>query len=222
MPLTLSDQDANQLVDWLSQIGDLSYMLGPDPNPVGVGQRLRIQSCKHILHADPPPPPPPPPPAPTLLYDSTTASDIPANAQLVAGYVDGAYAWSKADWARFNIPDSQKITITVFGGQMAAVCDCETGDLTPDQAAAWIQQYPGNIVYCNLSTAPAVVKAMQNAGLTVGPNPQFYLWIADWTGQAHIPSVPGAIVVACQYADPVTSGGHYDLSVVTPEFLDLF
>ena len=171
------------------------------------------------------PTPPAPAPTPTLMYDSTEAAAIPADAQVVAGYIDGAFAWSKADWDRFQIPDSQKITITVFGGQLAAVCDCETGDLTPDEAASWIQSYPGNIVYCNLSTAPAVVQAMKNAGMAglPGESTQFYLWIADWTGVPHIPDVPGATVVACQYADPATgSGGHYDLSLLTPTFLQLF
>lgn len=154
------------------------------------------------------------PAAMATMYDSTTASDIPADAQIVGGYVDGDFAWSKADWARFT-QATNKITITVTGGSLAAVCDCETGDLTPEQAAGWIQAYPGNGVYCNRSTAPAVVAAMTAAEI---PASMYWLWIADWTGQAHMAEVPGARVLATQYADPVTSGGHFDLSLCAAGF----
>lgn len=220
--MDLTQDQANQLVEWLSEIGDLSYAAAPDPNPVGVGIRLRVQSCKHILNADPPPPPPDPTPAPAIMYDSTTAADIPANAQIVAGYVDGAFAWSDADKARFP----KFISISVNGGSMADFWDCELGDLNAGQAAAMIQTYPGTGVYCSLDTAPQVISACHWAGL----DGQYVLWIADWTGQAHIPSVSAVIngqtiipeVVACQYANPATSGGHYDLSIVTPAFLAKF
>jgi hypothetical protein len=211
----LTQDEANQLVEWLSEMGDLSYQVAPDPNPVGEGIRLRIISCKHVLHADPPPVPIPPAP-PTIMYDSTTAADIPADAQLVAGYVDGDFAWSQADFTRFP----HAITITVFGGQVADVCDREAGDLTPDQAASWIAQYPGNIVYCDRSAIPDILIAMRQAGI---PASQFSLWIADWTGQAHMVSIPGYNVVATQYANPAFgSGGHYDLSLVTPELVSRF
>lgn len=219
MSLTLTDQDANQLVEWLSELGDLSYLVAPDPNPVGEGMRLRIISSKHILHADPPPPPPAPPATPTIMYDSTDAVDIPASALAVAGYVDGLYAWSQADWDRFTSAQT-KLTITVLGANVADVCDCETGDLTPDQAAAWIQNYPGNIVYCSVSALPAVQAAMGNL--------QYSVWTAHWTGQAHLCDaacgVPAGVkVLATQFADPATnSGGHFDLSLVTPELLARF
>ncbi len=219
-----SQDDLNQVVELVSEMGDLSYLLAPDPNPVGVQQRLRIQAVKHILHADPPPSPVVGP-MPTVMYDSVTAADIPSDAKVVAGYVDGDYAWSQADWDRFTQAVS-KITITTLGGQVADVCDCETGDLTPDMAAGWIQQYPGNIVYCNRANVPAVMDAMTRAGLGQingeGFN-QYRLWVADWTGQAHMVSIPGADVVATQYASPeYGSGGHFDLSLVTPELLANF
>ena len=167
------------------------------------------------------PPTPAPAPLPTM-YDSTTAADIPPTAQLVAGYVDGDFVWSDADRARFP----KFITISVTGGQLADFWDCETGDLNAGLAAAVVQAYPGTGVYCNLSTAPQVVSAMHWAGM----DGQYVLWIADWTGEPHMPSVSETVngvlitpvVVACQYANPASSGGHYDLSVVTDEFMRRF
>lgn len=165
------------------------------------------------------PAPAPPAPLPTM-YDSTSAADIPADAQAIAYYVDGAFAWTKAQVDGFT-KATTKLSITVMGGQLAAVCDCETGDLTPDEAAGWIVSYPGNIIYCNLSTAPAVVDAVTRAGMNY-PG-QWYMWVADWTGTPHLPSVQGAEVIACQYADPATgSGGHYDVSVITQKLVDIF
>ena len=32
-----------------------------------------------------------------LMYDSVISADIPADAAMVAGYVDGLYAWSYND-----------------------------------------------------------------------------------------------------------------------------
>lgn len=169
------------------------------------------------------PPTSTPIPAPVTMYDSTSAADIPADAQVVAGYVDGAYAWSglptvpSGDWARF--PNAKRIAISVNGGSLADFWDCEPGNFTPDQAAQQVRANMGTGVYCSLSQADAVVQAM--AGYAI-PEADRLLWIADWNGKPHMPSVAGATVLACQYADPVTSGGHYDLSLVTAEFLARF
>lgn len=207
MPLTLSDDDANNLVSWLSEIGDLSYAVAPDPSPIGVGIRERVISSKHILHADPPPPPAPPSPAPRLMYDSVTASDIPATAVAVAGYLDGLYMWTAADWGRF--PNAAKVTITVLGNPVADVADVENGDLSPVQGAQWIKNriadgIPGpHVIYCNLSTLPSV--RAECTGL-----PASY-WIADWTSNPHIPD--GDDILACQFADATQNGAHWDLSL---------
>ena len=74
------------------------------------------------------------------LYDgiNTDARDIakviqPGNG--VAYYVDGIFAWNSAEIALF--PHNWHVTITVLGNP-ADVADCETGDLTPWQAAAWV------------------------------------------------------------------------------------
>lgn len=145
----------------------------------------------------------------TQMYDSTTAADIPTTAMIVGGYIDGFYAWTVEDWARF--PSAVQVDIIVDPSHDDGdVYDCETGNGIPADAPLWVAKrrnsghsYP--VVYCNLSTWQAVKDAFVNASVT----PPGY-WIAEWTGQPHM--IPGADAV--QYADPTTSGGHYDLSEV--------
>jgi hypothetical protein len=140
------------------------------------------------------------------MYDSTSASDIPDTAEMVAGYVDGAFAWSDADWARF--PNATKVRIaTQPGTDDGDVLDVELGDATPAQAPAWIRmrQAAGIVqptIYCAAFAVDQVRQACQ--GLL------FWLWVADWTGQPH----PVSYAAAVQYANSATSGGHYDLSIV--------
>ncbi|HET9889666.1 MAG TPA: hypothetical protein VFQ42_04120 [Mycobacterium sp.] len=142
------------------------------------------------------------------LYDSVTPSAIPANAALVGGYVDGAYAWSDADWARFT--HAVKVRIACFPRTNDGhVLDVEQGDATPVQAPGWVTMRRNAgvdpTVYCNVSTWNAVALAFTNAGVAAP-----HYWIAQYDGKAVIPS--GA--VAKQYNDPPGSGGNYDISAV--------
>jgi len=139
----------------------------------------------------------------TLMYDSTNAAKIPTNAEVVAGYVDGEYAWTNADWERF--PNAVKVRIAVFPWTNdGEVLDCENGDATPDQCPGWIRlRQSGGVavptIYCNLSSLAAVKAACQ--GLT------YNLWIADPTGAPHL--VAGSVATQYQW----TSG--YDLSLLS-------
>lgn len=143
------------------------------------------------------------------MYDSVTAADIPESAAMVAGYLDGPFAWSAADWARF--PNRPHVGIVVDPShQQGHVLDCETGDATPQSCPGWVaarrKQGAVPCVYMNASTWPAVRAAFALARV---PEPLY--WVAAYPGGgATIPA--GAI--AHQYADSLTSGGHYDLSVV--------
>lgn len=142
------------------------------------------------------------------MYDSVTPSAIPTNAALVAGYINGPFAWSAAEWARF--PHSVKVRISVRAGTNDGhVCDCEQGDLTPAQAVRWVvmrrKAGADPSVYCNASTWPTVQTAFRNAGVA-----QPHYWIAHYDGSTAIPA--GAM--AKQYDSPPKSGGNYDISVV--------
>jgi hypothetical protein len=142
-----------------------------------------------------------------ILYDgiNTDAHLIPANAQMVAGYVDGLYAWSDADWARF--PNAVKIRIAVFADTNDGhVLDCEPGNNTPAESVDWVlmRRKAGvePTVYCGRNTWWPQIRAAFAARAV--PEPHY--WVADYSTGQQIPS--GAI--ALQYADM----GSYDLSVV--------
>jgi CHAP domain len=144
-----------------------------------------------------------------IMYDSTNPADIPADAQMVAGYVDGIYAWSAEGWARF--PNAVKVRIAVFSSTNDGhVLDVEPGCSTPASAPGWVlMRRAAGVdpsVYCNTSTWPTVKAAFQSAGV-----PEPHWWIAAYPGNG---ANLYAGSVAHQYANPLTSGGHFDLTVV--------
>lgn len=150
------------------------------------------------------------------LYDSTNWSAIPTTAQMVAGYVPpSGFAWPQSAWNRF--PNSIHVRITPqvsTTGVGVQVLDVEQGDATPAQAPGWVarQRSLGQdpTVYCSASLWPTVQRAFAAAGV---PHPCY--WIAAYPGGGPtLPTLNGITAVAHQYADPATSGGDYDLSVV--------
>lgn len=143
------------------------------------------------------------------LYDSTNAHDIPAMAQAVAGYVNGAYAWDETDWQMWeHVPT---LRIDVLNEDVGNVLDVERGDATPADAPVWTNRARARgielpVTYCNLATFPTVIGEFRRMGI-----PEAAYWIADWTGAVHNVTPPASAV---QYAYPPESGGHFDLSVV--------
>lgn len=152
----------------------------------------------------------------TTLYDSTVAADIPASAPAVAGYMDGAYD-NYAELVKIH-PGKPVVGITVLGGFLPGtrVADVETGDLTPASGASWaramLQVRRRPTLYYAKSSGPAVAAALAAEGISTA---SVDFWVADWTGSPHM--VPGS--VATQWADPATSGGHYDLSEAADAWL---
>lgn len=145
------------------------------------------------------------------------ASDAPAMARypgaisFVAGYVDGLYRWSTADWALF--PNSVHVRIAVFATTNDGhVLDCEPGNCTPAESVDWVlmRRRAGvdPTVYCNeldpVVGWPAVRAAFRARGVA-----EPHYWVANYSVSQSNPVVPvGA--VALQYRD----AGAYDLSVV--------
>lgn len=123
------------------------------------------------------------------MYDAVTLANIPAEATMIAPYVDGRYA--NIDEARRRFPHAELVPITVFGGHTVAdVVDCEKGDATPPQAAAWAKwrhdagAHP--TIYCNTSTRPAVIAECHKLGLALGRD--FEIWEAHYDGVSTIPT----------------------------------
>jgi peptidoglycan hydrolase-like protein with peptidoglycan-binding domain len=124
---------------------------------------------------------------------------------LVAYYIDGAYAWNAAEIAMF--PHNTHITITVLGNP-ADVADCETGDMTPESAADWVRKqrargYYRPTIYRSLSAMDDIRRA--TGDLVMGKS--WDSWVADYdNNEASV--YPGS--AAKQYKS--TSG--YDISSV--------
>lgn len=145
------------------------------------------------------------------MYDSTNPLDIPADAEAVAGYLD---LWAGGSWDRFTRA-SVKRYIARNVNEDGDTADVETGDLTPAQAPVWTRRrLAAGIVrpwcYSNTSTKSALFSAMSGAGLVLHRDWEW--WSAAYsTGKPRLD--PDAI--ATQYADPATSGGHFDLSLIS-------
>ena len=155
------------------------------------------------------------------LKDSTNWQAIPVGTPLVAGYVPPSrFAWPPAAWARFAGSTEVRITPSAaVSGRGIQVLDVEQGDATPGQLPGWVNasraagQEP--TAYLNYTSWTAAIRACTSAGVAV---PQF--WVGLWDNAQDLPSinVDGVTytAVAHQYADPATSGGDYDVSVVAP------
>jgi len=180
----------------------------------------------------------PVPTTPITMYDSTNAVDIPWNVLCVAGYVDGRYsAWSgiptgpTGDWARF--PNAKLCSITALGASLATLVDSEAGDLPADAAANCVGNGTCYGVYTQLDADQSNqfgVAPMKAAFARI--NQPLKVLIAHWTSIPHICDATcaaqagdphlfdGLTIIGTQYANPATSGGHYDLSLITQEFYD--
>lgn len=147
---------------------------------------------------------------PRTMYDAVTPANIPADATLVAAYVDGRYATSYADLvARF--PHAQHVSICAFDTGVADVLDCEPGNASPNQAVDWVltMRELGRTptVYCNELDPtwgwPALRSAFDAAHV-----PQPLYWTANYSRPPAI--MPGTI--GHQYAGSVPPG--YDVSIM--------
>jgi len=155
------------------------------------------------------------------MYDSVTPGAIPADAEVVAGYDDGAlYTWPESAWARF--PNAMQVHITATGQTLyATLADVEWGDLDEQGAHNWRSQQaaegiPQGGVYASLSRLGAVVAAC-------GPCP---LVSAHYTGMEHLcseacrpdaPNLPAdfdwSLIVATQWTNHGPNGENVDISL---------
>lgn len=137
------------------------------------------------------------------MFDAITPSRIPANPQMVAGYVNGNWPSYFEMLALF--PHAMHVSIAVSTAADAQVLDCENGDATPAECPSWAarQRSRGQepTVYMSESLWPYVVHEFWKAKM---PEPQW--WVANYDGNAVM--IPGA--VGKQYHN--TAG--YDVSIV--------
>jgi hypothetical protein len=150
------------------------------------------------------------------MRDSTNLNDIPIDGtDLVAGYVNGNFAATKEDFARFpGIPhvhidvlgtDPQDAGILDFGAEISGTCVF----WAKRRKAAFPNHYPP-IIYCDRSHLTPVVNAMNAAGLEIVKD--FRFLIATLDGTKRVDDMTG--VTAVQFAGASMTGGHYNESIV--------
>ena len=132
-----------------------------------------------------------------LMFDSVNVNNIPKNASMVAGYVNGH--WPTYHTLLQTFPKAHVVSIDVFGNSVADVIDVEKGDATPQVAVSWaahmrsLGRHP--IVYASRALIPTIIQTFQKA-----KEPLPYFWVADYTGVNHVCSqFPN--VVGTQWAD---------------------
>jgi hypothetical protein len=147
------------------------------------------------------------------MYDSANPHGVPLNAQMVAGYVDGDWVWSAADWAIF--PNAIKVRIAIHPNTNDGhVLDIEPGNWPASASVDWtiLRRNSGlatPTIYCGTWEAGYnwgdVLAAHDARGVA---RPQ--IWLAYWDGVQVIPE--GCI--AKQYANSAMLGFDADASVV--------
>lgn len=139
------------------------------------------------------------------MYDAVTPSNIPSNAQMVAGYVNGRYAWKDSDWTRF--PNAIHVTIAGHPDNTTSeVLDYENGDFSDSDVVSGVTVRRSNgvdpTVYCSEGIWAHVRDLFTNAGVA-----QPHYWVAAYPGA-------GASIPAGAVAHQYTDAGPYDISVV--------
>ena len=160
-----------------------------------------------------------------VMYDSVDISQIPADAAVVAGYVNGNWPTYASLAARF--PNARRVSIAVTASADADFLDIEAGDASVAQAAGWYArqrargcQRPG--FYASASTMAAdLIPSYQAAGIARGA---VRLWSAHYGDGAHIcgPSSCGLLPFAADGTQYTSSalGRNLDASLLAASFLD--
>lgn len=152
-----------------------------------------------------------------IMFDSVDPSAIPADAELVAGYVDGPQSqWPSVGWTLFPRAQFVKINVTGDPDHGGDALDVERFDATPDHAPAWFDARTkagagGLTIYCNRSTLPAVEAAMGKRS--------YFRWIATLDGTLHIDGYkPLEGPAAVQFANSTMAGRNVDVSLVMSDY----
>jgi hypothetical protein len=104
------------------------------------------------------------------------------NATKVAGYENGVYAWTQAEWNLFPHADKVRISVTA-SANTGDVLDVEAGDAIPDQTHGWISMRKSAglfrpTIYCSLDTVQAVRDGTREYIL----GKDYDIWVARYDG----------------------------------------
>lgn len=122
---------------------------------------------------------------PITMYDDINLGLIPANAEAVAGYVNGR--WPTYDAVVKKWPHAHHLSIAVTSHADADCLDVELGDATNVVAPAWVKRQQARgirrpAVYTSVSNAQNLINVLNKAGIS---RTQLRLWTAHYTGREH-------------------------------------
>lgn len=154
-----------------------------------------------------------------LMYDGVSSLALGISKQfpdaaLIAGYLDGHWAWDVTEWGLF--PKSAHVGIvTSAGSNFGDVLDVEKGDATPAETAGWIAMRKASglavpTIYCRADTISAVRIGTGRWVLAE----DYDIWVADWTGQPHQLTSSGPGIAAACAATQYEKTPGYDVSAV--------
>lgn len=159
---------------------------------------------------------------PLTMYDSVTLTEIPRDAEAVAGYVNGR--WPTYPKLVTLFPHAQHLSIAVNARYDADCLDVEKYDATPAQAPAWVRRQQARgikqpVVYCSVSDALTVLSVLAAAGIK---RSQIRLWTAHYTKTPHRCTAGCGFGLtttadATQYTD-TAQGRNLDASLVADTF----
>jgi hypothetical protein len=120
------------------------------------------------------------------MYDDVNLDLIPANAQAVAGYVNGR--WANYSQVVKRWPKAKHLSIAVTAQADADCLDVERGDATNADAPAWVKRQFAlgvyrPVVYTSVSNAPDLLSTLKTAGIS---RSQIRLWTAHYTKREHL------------------------------------
>src|SRR5438067_2070247 len=120
------------------------------------------------------------------MYDDVNLSLVPADAQAVAGYVNGR--WPTYSEVVRRWPKAKHLSIAVTAHADADCLDVEPGDAPNSAAPGWVKRQIARgvhrpVVYTSVSNAVALLKTLANAGIKRN---QIRLWTAHYSGREHL------------------------------------
>jgi len=155
------------------------------------------------------------------MYDSIDVSQIPGDAQAVAGYVGGSWPTFASLAAKF--PNAQRLSIAVNSGEDADCLDIEPGNATAGDVPGWFARQRARGVarpclYASVSTMGSLLGVLRLAGIS---RSSVRLWAAHYAGQ-HIcgPGSCGQVSVpmdGCQWTSTAL-GRNLDESLLVDGF----
>lgn len=126
-----------------------------------------------------------------LAADSIFPEEIPAAFTRAIAYADGLYKWTPDQEARFGWIAHYTVTGDPAAAAYARIQDVENFDATPDKFPGFAAErtrlgHSCGIAYASLSVIPAILAALDQAGMADAPWGLLPAW---WWGRPRFPTV---------------------------------